>query len=288
MRGVGRATGAVTIVNALFTGFGSALAIDLPIEAVVELGPTAAESGAIEEQASGPFARAALTDALRGFGEPSADGRLEVRSSIPPRRGLKSSSALGVAVVRAAADALGRAIPEEEAARRAARFAREYGESATGAFDDALAAAAGGIVVTDNRSDAVVLRAPAPPDCVAVLDLEQGEHRPPVAYRDQFVRHAALASGAVESARRGDWWTAMEQNSAAVERALGVDRSERRSLARSLGALGSGISGVGPAFASILPRDRLAEFLRAFPEGRSARLVVGLPGATPTGGTRIR
>jgi shikimate kinase len=276
MRGVGRATGAITIVNALFTGVGCAAAVDLPLDVAVELMPgTPSDARAARSGRGADLATTFLEEALRAFpGGSGHSARLEIRSTIPAGRGLKSSSALGVAIIRATAAALGTTVSDLDAARLCARAARLHGASATGAFDDAMAAAAGGIVLTDNATDAVLQQSAFPPDWVVVLDVGEREHRPPREYRDQFAAHATDGELAVASARRGDWAEAMDRNSAAVERALGLEGALRRRSAQRSGAIASGLSGMGPSFAAILPRGRLAAFLGAFPITDERRRVV--------------
>jgi shikimate kinase len=287
MRGVGRATGAITIVNALLTGVGCAAGIELPLEVSVELTPgTPSDAGVARSERGADLPATFLEQALRAVpGGSEHSARLEIRSTIPVGRGLKSSSALGVAVIRATAAALGTTVSDLDAARLCARVARLHGASATGAFDDAMAAAAGGIVLADNATDTVLTKSSFPRDWVVVLDVGEGEHRPPSEYRAQFAARATEGEVAVASARRGDWAEAMDRNSAAVELALGLEGEPRRRSAQKGGAIASGLSGMGPAFAAILPRGRLAAFLGAFPIMDERRRIVEFSRAGP-GGSR--
>src|SRR4029077_12491491 len=103
-------------------------------------------------------------------------GRVAVVSAIPPARGLKSSSAVGVAVAQAVASAYGRSPAAETCAAASAEVSRAIGLSATGAFDDALAAAEGGVVLTENTSRTVRARATLDTDWSVVLWIPAGEH----------------------------------------------------------------------------------------------------------------
>ncbi|MCI4321139.1 MAG: shikimate kinase [Thermoplasmata archaeon] len=269
MRGVGASTGAITIVNALFTGIGCAAAVDLPIRAEVDLRtPATGGSGSLRlaRECDTPLARESLLDALRRLGGGREfDAHLVVQSSIPPAKGLKSSSALGLAIGRAVASALGAPTSDEREASASARISRALGLSATGAYDDAFAAAAGGIALTDNRNNTVLARDEFPPDWVAVVWIPHGTHAPSPEWHARFRAASDGAAGALKAAENRQWLAALDQNSTLVEHLLGVDRSAVRRRLSELGALASGTSGLGPAFASVVPRNRLSELTRLHP-----------------------
>ncbi len=87
---------------------------------------------------------------------------------------------------------------------------------------------------------------------------------------ERFAAERVTALAAVEAAERGEWLTALSANTEIVERVMGYDyRPLRRALERS-GALGSGVSGLGPALATIAPRARLRDVLRDHPAGTAA------------------
>ena len=277
MRGVGAATGAITIVNALFTGTGCAAAVSLPVRAELEAKPSALGSAGsvwLQPACDTALARASLLEACRRLaGGRDLDLRLTVESTVPVSKGLKSSSAVSVAISRSVASALHVATSAEAEARASADVSRAIGLSATGAFDDAFAAAAGGIAVTDNRLGSVTVHAVPPADCSAVVWVPEGTHEPSPRWQERFRRRAGEARRAVEAATRGDWLTAMENNTELVEQTLGINhRPLRRELER-LGALSSGISGLGPALASIVPHTKVREFVQGHPAG-SAHLLV--------------
>ncbi|MCI4324440.1 MAG: shikimate kinase [Thermoplasmata archaeon] len=272
MRGVGAGTAAISFVNALFTGTGAAAAIGITATATVELQP-APHAGHIvlEAPSDTPLARASVLDAIRRYGDATeVDARIRIDSAIPVAKGLKSSSAVGVAIARAVAAAYGRNPTDEEVARASAEVSQTLGVSATGAFDDALASAAGGVVVTDNRSRRVRLRGFVDPDWALVLWTPSGTHALSPAWTERFAAERVTALAAVEAAERGEWLTALSANTEIVERVMGYDyRPLRRALERS-GALGSGVSGLGPALATIAPRARLRDVLRGHPAGTAA------------------
>jgi shikimate kinase len=274
MRGIGHAFGAVTFVNALSTGTGAAAAVDLPVTATVDLESTRA--GALEHLEFGtgsdsPLARATVADAVRRFGDGrSVSGRVAVVSAIPPARGLKSSSAVGVAIAQAVASAYGRSPAPAALAAASADVSQAIGLSATGAFDDALAAAEGGVVLTENSTRTVRARATLDRAWSVVLWIPAGEHSPSPGWLEGFRAEATSGRRAVESAERGEWLEAMNANTELVERVMRYDYRPLRRTLEKLGALASGVSGLGPTVASIVPRHQVRSVVRAHPGGGSS------------------
>lgn len=277
MKGRGRGWGAITIVNALAGGTGCAAAIALPVEATVDLEPGAPRHFAwsIDPVSDTPIVRATLEESLRSMiPEGGFRVRAEVRSTVPTAKGLKSSSAVGVALVRAVATALGRDARPTEAARITARAARQAGLSATGAFDDAIASSAGGIVVARNGPDEVVHAADPDPGWRAVVWVPPTSHAPSTRYLDTFREHRAEGLAAAETAIAGDYLTAMELNSRLVERLVGYEYAQLRIEVAHRGALASGVSGMGPSLAAIVPKDRASDVAAVLPSENGQVLVV--------------
>lgn len=284
MRGVGTARAAVSVVNALPLGIGAAIGIDWPAHATANLGPPGPRprSPAVEPaEARTELVRASARAALERFGGgPSRPLRLRIRSTIPVGRGLKSSSAVSTSVALAVARAAGTEPTAAEVARLAATVGRATGVSATGAYDDALAGLLAGGVVTDNRKDAEIRRFRVDPRLGVALWIPELSHPPSPQLRRRFRRETATARKAVDAALAGDWPRAMELNSSLVERAMGYRYAALHETARRAGAVASGVSGLGPAFAVLAPSDRLAAVVRGLPrEGRrrSVRLFAPLP-----------
>ncbi|MCI4318878.1 MAG: shikimate kinase [Thermoplasmata archaeon] len=268
MIGIGSTWGAITFVNALATGVGSAAAIDLPVRAEVEgwtsQGRRATDS--IEPACDSDLTRAALA-AARGLWFPG-DGtslRLSVRSTLPPGRGLKSSSAVAAAILLAGAGAAGAPVDREAIARTTAEVNRRVGLSETGAFDDALASLEGGVVVTNNRRQLVLRRDVLPRDWKVVLWIPPTSHAPSPSLAHRFAEERERGQAAVAAAELGRWLDALEANSALVERVMGYDYGLLRGDLRRRGALGSGVSGMGPSLAAIVREEHLAEIRATFP-----------------------
>lgn len=271
MRGVARATAAVTVVNALPIGIGSAFGVDLETRAEVETGGRAGPGGAITfrpAEVGTPVVHAAVraaSDAYLAAGTVATE--VALTSAIPVGKGLKSSSAVASAVAGAIARAAGRSPFPEELARLSARAGRESGVSATGAFDDALAGVRAGVVVTDNRSDTVLATHALPVDLEVILWIPAGAHPAAPSLRSALAARSDLAREAADLALAGDWAGAMDLNSSLVEAALGYDYASLRAECRARGAAASGVSGLGPAFAALAPAARVRSVVAGLPPG---------------------
>jgi shikimate kinase len=290
VRGVGTATAAITIVNALPTGVGAAVGIGLTARSRVELHP-AGSSEKWEVDIAGPartpLVIATLTAALRRFAPGSSgSGTLSVDSEIPAGRGLKSSSAVSSAVALAVAHATGNEPAPIEVARLSAAASLEAGVSATGAFDDALAGLSGGIVITNNRDQEVLATFPIDPDWRAALYIPPVPHRPAPELLRAFAKEADAGRPAVEAVLGGDWKRAMRENSQLVERVLGYDYAPVRNELDRLGAISSGVSGLGPSLAAVVPSRLADRVLGALPAGDAVRRLVALSPPSPHGEER--
>jgi shikimate kinase len=283
MRGVGRASAAITIVNALPTGVGCALGIGLYATAEVTLRPQASDRSntvRIPESSRTPLVESALRGALGHYGMARGiEADLSLRSEIPPSRGLKSSSAVASAIALAVARASGKSPDPLETALLSADVSRVAGVSATGALDDALAGLSGDFVVTDNSRGKVLRTGPADPDWEVALLVPRGTHRPSPKWKKEFEAHAKEGRAAVEAALARDWWQAMALNTELVERTMHYEYASVREGLQRRGALGSGVSGLGPALVAVAPRREIRGLLEALPAALGERRSVPLSAA---------
>ena len=270
MNGTGRSWGAITIVNALFTGVGSAAAISLPVEAEAVLLPAAGSKARLltTPKDEGPLLRAVVRESLRRYASPGRwDVQVTVRSSIPAGRGLKSSSAVSCAVVSAIASAANRPVGALEVARLSAAVARGIGQSATGAFDDALAGTAGGLVVARNGPDSLLRTDALDPSWRVVVRIPSTRHLPSPNWLPAFRALREEGAAAARLACSRSYPEAMAQNTDLVERVIGSDhRSLRAGLSR-LGAVAIGVSGMGPTLAVVAPAKLCPAIVQALSKG---------------------
>lgn len=269
MRGVGEAYGAITLVNALPTGRGAAAAVELTSTAIATLRPAqdpTEPSIQIAAEQWSPLVEAAAHRALSEFPPPSTSTlTLEIQSGIPVARGLKSSSAVSSALVAAVARASGHRVDAPTVARLSADVSQGIGLSATGAFDDAFASIAGGCALTDNPTRTVLARPHLPDDIEVILWIPRATHGPSVEWHERFRARREEGQAAVDAALEGDLWEAMERNTALVEDVMGYRYAALRDSLREAGAVASGVSGLGPTLATLVPRGAARPVLDLLP-----------------------
>ncbi|MDR5672950.1 Archaeal shikimate kinase [Halalkaliarchaeum sp. AArc-CO] len=251
MEGRAAAPGAGTVLNALATGVGSAFAIDLETRATVELDPAAAAvTGEIAEM---PDADTTLIErcvelVAEEFGD-GEGGHVRTESDVPLAAGLKSSSAAANATVLATLSALGRAdgVARIDACRLGVRAAREAGVTVTGAFDDASASMLGGVTLTDNDTDELLVREERDWDVLIWTPPERAYSAD--ADVDRCGQVAPMAELVAELARDGRFGEAMTVNGLAFSAALGFPTDpavEAMQLAE-----GVSLSGTGPSVVAV-------------------------------------
>jgi shikimate kinase len=258
MQGTASAPAAGTVLNALATGTGSAFAIDAYTTARVDLSDrgAAVEGEVVGTQGADTRLIERCVDLVtRRFGD-GEGGTVRTESEVPMASGLKSSSAAANATVLATLDALG--APDEvspiDAARLGVEAARDAGVTVTGAFDDASASMLGGVTVTDNQTDELLVREQldrdvlvwTPPERAfsAETDVERCRRIAPVA---DLVAHLALD---------GQYGRAMTVNGLAFCAALGFSSDPLVDVMADVE--GVSLSGTGPSVVAIGDREALA------------------------------
>jgi len=270
--GVGRAGGAGTIVNAMATGRGAAFGLGFLVEARVQPARTwsvhaqGRRLGTPEDR----LARAAAR-LVQARAAPDERWRIDVASDIPPERGLKSSSAVAVAVVRAALDEVGLAWRPASILRAAAQSNLDAGVSVTGAYDDAAACLLGGVCLTDNRRRRLLQRTRLPRGLHALVRIPR-QRLPTRAVRStDFSSIRPFIDEAWRLARRDDIRAAMILNTTAYAPMFGhTPAFTIRAL--ELGAWAAGLSGKGPAEVALATPSVLRRLETAFPEARRVSL----------------
>lgn len=258
MKGRGISFGAVSVVNAIATGKGAALGVDLRCEAEVEMveGSTDIEveiiGGDADEDES--LAQHIVTDVLARFGKTGYGAKVVTKSEIPIGRGLKSSSAASNAMVLATLAALRAELDDMSIINMGIDASLKAGVTITGAFDDACASFFGGLVVTDNVKRKILKRVEVGKDYTVVIYVPQ---------KKMYTRHvdevklralSPLLEEAHTLALRGEYWRALTLNGLACSSALGFDTKPTID-ALSNGAIAAGLSGTGPAIAAVVPRE---------------------------------
>jgi shikimate kinase len=264
------AWGAISFLNAIPQGIGCAAAVSLPVVAELQYDPAPPNTRPTLEAADGPETSSLLAWTLDKTYEsvvnrPAYKFRVSIKTQIPPGRGLKSSSAVSVALARGLRRVLGQPPSANDVAVISAKASLAAGISITGAFDDALACAMGGVVVADVRAFWQMLSTELPTGLQALLWVPDTP-RPDLASKGSELRVPdPNAKEAVRLALRGEFLKAMKFNSLVVERALGYDYAKIREAALSKGAQAAGVSGNGPAVAFVVPRELTPQVASVLP-----------------------
>jgi shikimate kinase len=256
MRGRAAALGAGTVLNALSTGVGSAFAIDVETTATVELDDSGSVTGTIAEadDADTGLIERCVELGIATYGDGDASGgTVRTESDVPMAAGLKSSSAAANAAVLATADAVGADPDPLSACRLGVRAARETGVTVTGAFDDASASMLGGVTVTDNEADDLLVRDEVAWDVLVWTPEERAYSADADAERCANV--APMAELVEDLAVEGRYAAAMTVNGLAFSAALGF--SADPAVEAMPHAAGVSLSGTGPSVVAVGASDGL-------------------------------
>lgn len=266
MQGCAKAPAGGTILMAFPTEIGAAFAIDEYIHASVELTDEGPITGEIQDVPNGDTRLiercAELVINQYGSGQGAV---IETHTSIDLASGLKSSSAASNATILATLNALNRpGIEKLEAAKLGVQAAQDTGVTVTGAFDDASSSMLGGVTLTDNSTDELLLR--------DEIDWNVLVWSPPTQSFSSDVnlerchRVAALANLSQELITNGKYELAMTVNGFAACAAL--DYPTNPLLDGLAHVKGVTLSGSGPSFIAVGPRadlERVQEHWAAYP-----------------------
>jgi len=150
---------AVTVINAIATGMGGAVGIDLEVKVDLEI---------IREGLKGEidirgerYTDLELVRCVKEVLEERCDRDLGfefcIESEIPVGKGLKSSSAVSNAVTKAAVGALDLDLDDRDMIDIGIKASKRAGVTLTGALDDAYASYFGGMCLTDNLQGEVII-----------------------------------------------------------------------------------------------------------------------------------
>jgi len=253
LKGEGRAKAAVSILNAMFNGYGGAAAIDLEVKAKVELNKKEGVRVICEED---PGLALEAFEAVREITDSRSGATIKIQSEVPAGVGLKTSSAVANAVILAASKAFGLNLSYEEILRLNILVSLRTGVSKTGALDDAAASLLGGFVITNNVTGEILKRGSLDERLrVAILIGRKRVYTKDINL-ERFRRFSKEAMLVLEKAMKGDIWCAMTLNGMLVSQAMEYDVSPLIAAARS-GAIAVGVSGKGPAIFAVLEGNGL-------------------------------
>lgn len=246
--------GAISIVNAIATGNGSALGISLQVTAEAELARGRGVrflTGKNDDRLVNNIVSNTMPKEIIENNQIS----IRVRSEIPIGYGLKSSSAVSNAVALACSRLARDDVDDNAVLDAAVRASLDAKVSITGAYDDATACYFGGFTVTDNYSKRLIRREEAPDDLHAIIFLPRNTSRGDV---HKLSSLSDLFTDAFRLAEAGEYWKAMKLNGVLASAALS-SRYAPIMAALERGAVAAGISGNGPSVAAVAYEDEIDE-----------------------------
>lgn len=238
--------GAISIVNAIATGYGSAMGISLnvKVEIISKRG-----SGLIFQKGGGSLMiKKIIYDVLQSKYINNNQLLININSEVPSGMGLKSSSAVSNAVALACISLTNKEISDEFVLNSAIDASLYAKTTITGAYDDSTACYYGGFVTTDNYKRKIWKRENSPTDISAVIFLPNNKKRGDVT-RLKLLSDIYLE--AFQLAYSGQYWKAMTLNGVLTSALLSNSYTITRMCLEN-GALAASISGNGPAIAAVV------------------------------------
>jgi len=251
--------GAATIINAIATGKGAAIGVDLWTKVRVQITdkPGIIQGKILSDSSENPvLIEKTVRRVLKHFNlEEKFGAKVETWSNIPIARGLKSSSAAGNAIALATVAALNKNLDDLTVVNLGVDGAIDAKVTITGAFDDACASYFGGVVVTDSLKRRIVKRFEVAED-LAVLFYVPAKKAYTISSDVRRMKEvASLVKIAHKEALKGNHWAALTLNGLIYSSALGYDSSIAVD-ALMAGALAAGLSGTGPAVTAIVSEEK--------------------------------
>jgi|GEM_PF-109802 shikimate kinase len=258
MKGRSLTYGAISIVNAIPSGTGVTLGVDLKTSCSVELKE---EPGEFQVTVNGvptdkSLALATVKEVFKeiGLSAGSYSGRIDTITEIPMGTGLKSSSSSSTAIALALCSALGIKVDFKKILKWSSRASLEAKKSLTGAMDDAAACIYGGINVVDNINGRVILSKSFPESFRILVNVPNEKSK----RNEMDVKSMHYFANVMDSITRlaiaGDVWNCLTINGLLVSTLMGYSNEIALNAIRK-GALAAGVSGTGPAVVAIFPEN---------------------------------
>ena len=260
--GEGESNGAISILHALGLGRGCSIGIQLTTK--VQMVEDAVE---IEDDRNGLLAAVEKCWRDRGLPIPDQFG-WKVDSSIPIGQGLKSSSALSCAALRALNSCAWAGLSNSEIADIAAKSQLISNCAKTGSMDDNWASLEPGWKLVDptlSASESIILEGDIDPN-LSILVLLRGKRTVEIS-AEAFSQHEQIFERSLASVMRGSILDALSSNGMAVAAATDDQEALRIcNLSIASGAIAAGISGSGPSIAIVCYQEDSTSLSKLFSE----------------------
>ena len=244
--------GAISILNAIGTGYGSAVGISLRV--VTEICLSEGKGLKVRTDLGKDLLESLASMIIPEEIVSQYQINIDVFSEIPPGYGLKSSSAVTSALSLACFKIINDNVDDKCVLQSAITASIKAGVTFTGAFDDSTACYYGGVVITNNRSRELLQRYKAPEGLYAVIFLPNQQTRGDFMSRLSIMSELFLDS--FNLAKSGNYWKAMNLNGVIMSCVSGIDSGPALD-ALSAGAISASISGNGPSIAAVASLENI-------------------------------
>ncbi|MBO4502549.1 MAG: shikimate kinase [Candidatus Methanomethylophilus sp.] len=252
MSGIGQSHGCISVINGIVNGKGAVIGINLVTEAAYREWEEEPFVKVIGEETDDNLAKICVRRTLERIGKnPSAGYYLTIKSQIPPSRGLKSSSSVCNAVIRAVLDAYSVDMDDLEMIRLGVECAKEAKVTVTGSFDDACGCEFGGLIFTNNYENRIISRGGFGEYDVIICTPEYTKRKVP---KEEY-QAVSEEMEEIQRIAKDDPLKALTLNGRLIARVTG-ESTELIDKAMELGALAAGISGTGPAVAVVCGKGK--------------------------------
>jgi shikimate kinase len=270
--GQGESNGAISILHALGLGRGCSIGIQLTTKVQIVEDPVD-----IEDDKNGLLVAVEKCWRDRGLPIPDQFG-WKVDSSIPIGQGLKSSSALSCAALRALNSYAWTGLSNSEIADIAAKSQLISNCAKTGSMDDNWASLEPGWKLVDpalSASESIILQGDIDPS-LSILILLRGKRTVEISAED-FSQHEQIFERSLASVMRGSVLDALSSNGMAVAAATDDHEALRIcNLSIASGAIAAGISGSGPSIAIVCFQDDSTSLSKLFSESGLGVISTGI------------
>lgn len=258
--------GAISLVNAMATGYGATLGTSLTTTATVTVSPG---RGLVVNSRAQSSRLMSMTVGNVVPHEQLRRHRINicVTSQAPTGCGLKTSSSVSTAVAMACASIFNPDMSEKDVLAAGVKASIRSGVSMTGAYDDVCGCYYGGFNVTHNTRTKLVGRNNSPPGLASIIFV-------PSRRRRRGVKNLRTMAGMLKmcwnAARDERYWNAMTMNGLTLSAIMGPDPRLLNALLEA-GALGASLSGNGPAVAAVAKTEDVRNVEKVFKtlEGRT-------------------
>jgi len=248
--------GAISIVNAIASGKGSALGISLKVTAEVEMKKGLKTKIISQNTNDYSLVISIINEIINRYSLPVDGAEINIHSEIPIGKGLKSSSAVGCAVALAACASCNLEVDDQNILDIVVQSSLDSGVSITGALDDSAACYFGGVILTDNLSRKIIKHVEFNDDLNVVLYVPDKESLTKNVDVNSLKLYSNVFDHVFNMAVNGSFLDAITLNGLICSTALNYSFEPVR-LAISQGALAAGISGTGPSVAILCNDDSL-------------------------------